>query len=180
MGQRQFTSSARRAIVFTAGLLLIAATAQANDRKIYPATVCQVWSGDAASGNYVQYSVWGRIMNTHPTKALTVVCPVPRDNTSAAAEWVRVSYWDQNPIGGSTGQVRCRVRSNSVYGNLSVSDSPEASTNASGGSYSGIWNFWGLPAAGGDYPNTYTLTCVLPPSYNGNASSIGAIIVEEP
>ena len=180
MSLSQSTRTPQRAVLFAAVLLCIAAAADANDRKIYPATICQVWSGNATNGNYVQYSVWGRVMNAHSTLPLTVVCPIPRDNTSASAEWVRVSYWDQNPIGGASGQLRCRLRSNSVYGEQAAHESAEATTSASGGTESGIWNFWGEPAAGGDYPNNYTLTCVLPNAYNGNFSSIGTIIVEEP
>lgn len=172
---------ARWHLVFAAGLLLaLTSTAQAY-RQVLPATICQPWGGNASSvSSKISYSQFGGVLNTHTSQRLGVVCPVPRHNQSHSVNWVRVYYDDNHPVGGGTHSLSCRLWSNSAYGEQSI-DSQVVGTNSAGGTYSGFWQFSSVEANNSaNYPSNYTLFCLIPPMYDGNASSIGSIVVDEP
>ena len=150
-------------------------------RTIVPGTDCQVWGGHAGAASSIKYSTFGNVYNTNSNARVSVVCPVPRHNQGSSPVWVRVYYWDRNPVGGTNGQLGCRLRSNSAYG-TQVVDTTAASTNASGGTYFGYWHFTGVTATNNqpNYPLNLTMQCFLPAAYGSNYSSIGSIVIDEP
>lgn len=160
----------------------------ATDAKILPATICQAWvpmelnSWDAEVSemrNSIRYSVNGRIENANLTKSLTVVCPLVRDTVASRLNWLRVYFRDNHPGDGinENGAVRCRLRANNPQGTGHVAEDFDHSIAGDADSLDGDFEM-GLSAASTD--GSYTLTCVIPPVFNGVRSSIGSIVIEEP
>lgn len=163
-------------------------TFAATDSKILPATVCQAWvtmalnTWDAEVSemrNSIRYSVNGRIENANLTKPLTVVCPLVRDTVASRLNWLRVFFRDNHPGDGvnESGAVRCRIRANNPQGTGHVAEDFDHSIAGNADSLDGDFEM-GLNAASAD--GSYTLTCVIPPVFNGVRSSIGSIVIEEP
>ena len=187
------TCNRTRTPAFLATLVLAAviyspAPAHASDGKVLPATVCQVWVPSNATAaevtelrNSARYSVNGRVENFHPSKTLTVVCPLIHDTINAPLHWVRVSFRDKYAGNGynNTGVLKCRIRSNDRFGEFEhddfYRDSDEGDNDLDA---QGDFEFLGLDTVEQD--GNYTLTCVIPPFSAGGASSIGSIAVEEP
>ncbi|MCB1805476.1 MAG: hypothetical protein KDK04_30675 [Candidatus Competibacteraceae bacterium] len=173
--------------VLVASMLLTTSTASAEgsgvsvDKKIFPATVCQVWGGDKSFADYISYSQFGQVMNTHPTKKIHIVCPVMREHPDRRVD-IRV-YWIDGFIGegaNNLGTLSCRLRSNTVWGDNSYASVSYNSAQYSGilhnGVESGNWLWQNLYANG---ESIYTLFCGLPPAINGKYSGIGSFRTAE-
>jgi len=154
-------------------------------RQIIPATGCQVWGGDSNHADYITYSQFGKVINTHENLRISVVCPIPRLNQSNSANWVRVYYEDYNPLSYGRGDLMCRLQSNYANGNgafdwlINATDGTDVDI--------GFFTFTNVTAAGGpaNFPRNYTMFCTLPPAYwlyNEKKfvfSSIGSIVIDE-
>lgn len=184
---------AKRLALALAGLLSCTTMAFSSTASaattVYPGTICQPWGGhSAALQNFIEYSQFGMVFNDHATNRLGIVCPIPRNNNLASnpVNWVRVYYTDNHPGAGSAGQLACRLRSNSAFGDSGV-DSQVRSVRA-GTTFRGSWFFNQVDLGPGDPDGgvssgfsdfNYTLFCRLPPTSNGRRSSIGTIIVND-
>ncbi len=174
------------ATILTTSSLLAAPIASA-DKKIIPATICQVWGGDKNLAEYLSYSQFGKIANTHPSQNIGIVCPIMRDRPDKHMD-VRVYYSDAYwGLGANNvGLLGCRLRSNNVWGTASFGSTAANSHNHPGtvvnGLVSGHWTFYNLPGQTGNtyfQESSYTLFCTLPPVHNGKQSLIGSIITNE-
>ena len=160
---------------------LLSANIASADTKIFPATICKIWGGDDHLAEYIQYSQFGKVINTHPTQRVGIVCPIMREHTNRRAD-VRV-YWADGVFGAganNTGTLSCRLRSNTVWGGQSVASQGYNSENHSGTQYAGVesgsWVWQNLYADGS---TNYTLFCLLPPTLGGQHSFIGSIRTSE-
>ena len=157
----------------------IAAAADLAARTIVPATVCQIWGGDAPEfTDNIQYARNGRVYNTSHTSPVAVVCPVPRHGYDSKIT-VRVYYDDQHPGSDPDRSVlSCELHSNNAYGDAAYDSSGKAQTTGPvDGFDSAYWDFH-VDAKNGDYPTNLTLKCNLPVRIQGKLeSSIGSIIV---
>lgn len=178
-------SRAVLALVAASAALALPTAAQAQ-RSIIAATICEHWpSADNAPASAIKFSQFGRLENGSTTQALTVLCPLPRQNPSAHLNWAKVYARDRYYEGGTIGQLTCRLRSNNAWG-TNFEDLQSISTSGSGGRYNVAMTFNDVDSVvteGG-----YVLQCTLPPVSNtdpeaGGASgksSIGSIVIDEP
>ena len=83
-------------ILFIAFLFLQSSSAFAADGKVYPGSICKRWTSDTigseplAKNRYLGVSQFGFIVNEHPNKRLRVVCPLPREHTTAGIDSITV------------------------------------------------------------------------------------------
>lgn len=147
------------------------------DRIIVPATVCQIWGGQAPEfTDNIQYSKFGRVYNTSTTTNVSVVCPVPRHESKTRYR-VDVYYTDLNPATGKKFDLACSLRSNLAFGE-NVYDFDGVTSSAEIGGFGGdVWHF-DVIAKNGDYPTNLVLQCNLPPHVSSeDESSIGSMVV---
>jgi hypothetical protein len=152
-----------------AGLIgaLCAPTAQADD-KVYPASMCvKVF----ATGT-VEYNASGRIFNPSSNSAVTVLCPIVRDNTTAPWTTIEVVVFDQHP----NLNVSCTAfsfRRDGVAANSIVRTSAGSSTNAQTLSFGSVAEF---------DRGYFFLRCVIPQSAptSGALSGIASYFIQEP
>jgi hypothetical protein len=65
--------------------------AQVRDKKTWPATICQRWTGAGnPSASYLEVSQFGGLINKKATQRLGVVCPLMRDSQSGKILDLRV------------------------------------------------------------------------------------------
>ena len=185
-------SKSPRGLVLAISLVTMPFMAQmaAADVKILPATVCQAHIPPDIANNpeevtlmksSIRYSMFGRVENGHPSRPLTVVCPLVRD---ATLDYVRVYAFD-NFVGdgaNGVGALRCTVRSNNRWGTSALdfqdwntSDHPSIEGTFSFGSYA--FMYYQVDDKDGD-EGGYTLTCTIPPPAP-NRSFIGMIKYKE-
>ena len=150
---------------------------------IVPATVCQVWGGDApAYADYIQYSKQGRAYNMHTSENVSVVCPIQRGFNSTHVD-VTVFVVDKNNGNGDTADLTCGVYSNNAWGNSTVSYSGTYSCAedcfTSGGVKSAKWTWNNLSVTNGTYPRNMVLRCNIPPRAGTQQSYIGTIMVDD-
>jgi len=174
--------------LFAVGATIALPGAAYAQRTIVPATVCEHWPGSGnAPASAIKYSQFGRLENGSDTQALTVVCPIVRQNPSNHLNWVKVYARDRMYEGGTIGRLVCTLRSNNAWGH-NFEDQQTIGTNASGGRYNLAMTFNSVDSAVTD--GTYVLQCTLPPyaasdddlSEGGarGKSSIGSIVIDEP
>lgn len=184
-----FRSSARSATLVIPILAILCGglPAHASDKKIIPPSTCQIASSHSAFAPFLRYDPLGRIENHHNSRRITVVCPIVRDNTQAPLNYVRVYFEDSNNLpensaNGDTGVMGCRLRSVDHYGRVQLDTDVDSTNDDPNGVAQGAWVLYvDETNNGGAFDESmYTLTCYIPPLQNGNASSIGAIVIEEP
>ena len=73
--------------------VLGAPTAWAVDDKVYPGTMCV---RDNNGGGSAYYSGSGRLFNASSTSAMTVTCPIVRDNTTSPWSLLQAVVIDNN------------------------------------------------------------------------------------
>jgi len=161
--------------------LLLPNLAHADSHAI-PATMCQVSSNDAQFAEFIKYGVNGRILNDHSSRRIAVICPVPRHYLSAVFDSIRVFYSDGFLGAGANnvGELRCRLRANTAYGDTAFTS--QVASTLQIGSGDGVWWFHGNQFNVNDsyeYPANYTMQCALPPRFNGTHSFIGSIVIED-
>ena len=183
------------ASLLVAVVLGFAAAVAHADAKVYPGTSCQVWGGHKDFAEYISYSQFGAIMNTHPTKRLGVVCPLMRDRPDRLMDLA--VYWTDAYMAddGAKSELRCRFRSNNIWGIPSNISSSVGSDNWGDAfidqneqGYGTVqrgrfwWNNLNGQQSNGAFDHdtsTYTVYCLLPPTYDGKHSSIGSFVTEE-
>ena len=69
---------------------ITAPTAAHAGRTVIPATACQRAVSSSAPSSAMEVSLTGAIYNGSSTQRLTIVCPIPRSNTSTHPNWFRV------------------------------------------------------------------------------------------
>ena len=160
---------------------LIPAQANAGDKKLIPATVCQPWGTDTQYSNYLQYSQFGRLINTHTTKRLGVVCPIPRDETNGAPSHFRIYIHDGSQSNsGDKGKVKCTLYSTKSYGNSwvdwQVIQTGAIQTGSMALTFHNIDNTWN---GGSGNESGFAALCLLPPKWGNVYSYLGSIAVIE-
>ena len=89
-------AAAASAVVASLALSVTAQGAQVRDKKTWPATICQRWTGAGnPSAAYLEVSQFGGLINKKATQRLGVVCPLMRDSQSG--EIVDVRVWGFSP-----------------------------------------------------------------------------------
>jgi hypothetical protein len=78
-------------------LTVLALPVEASDKKIYPASSCQVSS--ESDGGVAFYNNQGRIYNDTANGTLTLLCPIVRDSTISDLESVSVMVRNPQPEG---------------------------------------------------------------------------------
>jgi hypothetical protein len=154
------------------------------DRKIFPATICQIWGEYPHFSAYLGYSQFGRVVNHHPTMRIGVVCPIMRDNTEKALNYVNIHIADAYIGSGidQNGVLRCELHSNgqfdAVLGIIGADTDGHSLDDIVNGYYSAKW--WFYPDDGDvNNDSNYTLFCLIPPALNGVYSYINSIIIQE-
>jgi hypothetical protein len=166
------------------GLFLVGATVVlpevAYARIVVPATACQRATASAAPASAIEYSLTGAVYNRSETQRLTVVCPVPRSNTSTHPNWFRVYGRDNHFQPGTNGSLGCRVRSNNRWGNDSVDSEAISTSSVAAGVSDYSPYFHNVDSA--DENGSYTVTCYIPPiePTSNQKSFIGSIVIDEP
>lgn len=156
------------ASVFSFGLgcapLVAPTTAFAADTKIVPAYVCLPSGTNYFSGDD------GSVSNNSSSIALTLRCPIVRDNTTAKPTSVKVSVKDN---GASTGVI-CRVRTSALAASGIFSGADVTSSGT------GI-KILTLPIPTTMPANAlYLVSCTIPAIPSGEpSSSVRGIIYEE-
>ena len=143
-------------------LLLGAASAWAGDAKHYSGSTCQ-------SNQTAIRHAYGRARNASTTDAIWLECPVLKDTAHIDSGWVRVI--DQN-FGDD---VRCylwSLRSDTAGWSGHFRSAASAGTNSNPQTleFSSMSSF---------SDGSYFLTCLVPPVYSGQASSVVAYRVRE-
>ena len=144
--------------VLAASLLLATAApmALAGDMKTYPAAACVSNDADiAVDGNaYKQNNGAG---------AATLICPIVRDPSSSLSQvgtvWVTDRHYSEN--------VCCSSRSKNPGGNALRFTADECSSGVNGGVALGFAG----PVMAGTWEHRF-FRCVLPGTYEGNASEL--------
>ena len=173
------TSSALALAILTAALAPM--QAQAGDKKLLPATVCQPWGTDTQYSNYLQYSQFGRLINTHTTKRLGVVCPIPRDETNSAPSHIRIYVKDASQSSsGNKGKLKCTLYSTKPYGDGWVDyQTIETGANQTGSmalTFHNLDNTWN---GGQSNESGFAAICLIPPKWGPNYSYVGSVAVVE-
>ena len=143
---------------------LVPATAFAVDTKIVPATVCL-----PSGTNY--FSTEDGVFNNSSTSALTLRCPILRDNTTSKPNSIKVSVKDNSATIGVT----CRVR-NVGFDASGIFSGADVTSSGTGIKILTL----PLPTV---FPTNalYTVTCTIPATPSGQAASgVRGIIYEEP
>ena len=169
------------------------------DTKVFPATICQVWGAHKHLAEYLSYSQFGKVSNTHPNQKIGVVCPLLRDRPDRPMD-LSVYWADRYDGNGSNnrGVLTCVFRANSVWGNSSLASSFVASNNWGEAEHAineqgfseGLYGrFWWTNLTGGNTvlnydTTTYTLFCQIPPTFDVShdetrESYIGSITLVE-
>ncbi len=167
-------------VLMLAATFLPADSAEAGDKKVYPASMCHSWGGnDPGDDEFLLYSQHGRIFNSHATERLGVVCPVPRDETNAALSHLRVYVNDGSNESGSAGQVRCTLMANNVWGNSVVDSAVSETGSGQLGTIGMTFHSPDVTQNGGSHnESNYTLFCLLPAD-DVSASFIGSYAIIE-
>jgi hypothetical protein len=176
------------AVLLSAAFVPQLASAHGNQIRIYPATGCAILD-DAVAPSDTQVSAdsllrtrWGVIENQHETKAIPVICPVPRHDMGVRGLSVRIKFRTRV---GSLHQAeldrefRCTLRN---AGNPPREIS--TGTSALNGVIPGIAHSTSLTmnatnSAAGDDGGAFSLGCWLPPILNGTPSALIHYRVQE-
>ncbi len=142
-------------------LLTTAWSADADDRKNYPATMC-VQQGTTST---VLYDSGGRAVNPSTTSFVSLVCPIVRDETGEKWNSVEVRVVDRN---SGNGNVVCQTRRTTSDGSSTIVET-RATTGFSNAVQSLTFTTDPISVGGLD---TYVLTCSLPPNNGNGASSL--------
>ena len=154
------------------------------DKKILTGTACQIWGGQSHLEEYLEYSQFGRVVNTHPSLRLGVVCPVIRDETQWEFTRLRVYVRDENnsTADDERGKVHCRLRSVVPMGHSEVDGYTRKSGAYGTGNYIFTFDRLNMPNTlnGGAWEESpYVLFCLLPAVDNGNYSYLGSVSMTE-
>ena len=154
------------------------------DKKILTGTACKIWGGQSHLKQYLEFSQFGRAVNTHPTLRLGVVCPVIRDETQWEFTRLRVYVRDENNAthADERGKVHCRLRSVYPMGHSEYDGYTRKSSASGTGSYVFTFDRLNMPNtlnAGAWNESPYVLFCLLPAVDNGNYSYLGSMSMTE-
>jgi hypothetical protein len=143
-----------------------------TDKKIYPASSCQVSSETA--GGVAFYNDQGRIYNDSVGGTLTLLCPIVRDSTISDLESVSVMVRNPQPNFVHDANVVCTLYNREADGTLFKMQERflAASTNTG-------WTplpFDSLPAVDGGY---HLLVCRFPPRLGSFNTGITSYTVTE-
>lgn len=134
------------------------------DTKVFPATFCQ----QLGTTSTLRYDSSGRVLNPSTTAAVTVLCPLVRDNAVGRWASIQVVVADRNP----NANVTCTARSNQTDG-LGWSTAPR---NPLATGFFNL-NWWasqtlefGRPNDERDY-GTFFVSCTIPPRYNAGSGN---------
>jgi hypothetical protein len=153
-------------------LTVLGLSVEASDKKIYPASSCQVSS--ESGGGVAFYNNQGRIYNDSAIGALTLLCPIVRDSTVSGLRSVSVVVRNPQPEGVHDVNVVCTLENREANGTLFKTQERflPASTNSG-------WTtltFDSLPAVDGGY---HLLVCRFPQRLGSLNTGITSYTVTE-
>ncbi|PSB00971.1 hypothetical protein [Merismopedia glauca] len=176
---RKFRLASLLLLIPTVGVMALPSVASAETKQVLPATICQL-HGQALTDNTLagneslSYSQHGAVFNNSTTKYLNVVCPIIRHSQNRAT--IRVYYAAKNP--GLP--LKCRVHSNSYYGDTAFNSTGWATALGTASPNSGVWWFHTVPQTNNSFGiSNYTVFCQIPPTAGNFKSFIGSFIVQD-
>jgi hypothetical protein len=143
----------------------IAPLALADD-KVLPGTVC----ARTGTTGTLELDTWGKARNPSATSAVSMICPIVKDDAAWSVDTVRVRGLDLT----TTGQVSCFVGATQADMDL-ISWSPTASTAV----LTSGWYDIAITPPTVQESGSVVLRCTLPPTQAGNASSVSSIYWNE-
>lgn len=143
------------------------------DTKMYPGSICRDASYTGGYTNGTKYTSQAYVANKRTDRAITVVCPIIRDNmtNSAGIGGIGIYYTDNHP----SEEIVCRARSRRLDGR------PYDYSKAMESRETGSNTMWLGNAVTTRYADSYlTVDCAIPPkSASGEMSLIKSIIITE-
>ena len=136
------------------------------DFKSYPASMCDVASPGSAADLRKDFA--GRIMNTNPTQALSVICPFVRDHDDQNFVDGTVLLFDQHPVKGGSSDIHCTMALRDEHGNplgLSSLSSESLATSTSILDAKPVTIKGPLSGQGRTF-QTASMVCSIPPAFN--------------
>lgn len=144
--------------------------ALAGDEKTIAATGCTALSGSVSRDDR------GRLFNISPTLPADVICPLVRDNVTAAPLSIKAVVIDNSSLLLGDGDITCRVRSMSSSGNQVISGPlvGTSGTNSNG-------TILTLTPVSEFDRGAYVVQCKIPRKGLGDPNSgIASITIDEP
>ncbi|VAW97855.1 hypothetical protein MNBD_GAMMA21-2916 [hydrothermal vent metagenome] len=142
-----------------------------------PATVCQVWGGNQEIADYLSYSQYGRITNTHSFETLSVVCPIsknPQTSLASVEVFVTDNHFDS--------KVGCRLRKMNSHATKVKSSKSDSTAGLASGTGEDILYFPYVEHVASDgVAEFFVLFCTIPPQLTKSVkpSSINSIKIME-
>lgn len=159
--------------LITATVPALGADSGEIDSKMYPGSICRDASYTGGYTNGTKYTSQAYVANKRTDRAITVVCPIIRDNmtNSAGIGGISIYYTDNHP----NEEITCRARSRRLNGNA-YDYSRLMESHRTGSDVMRVGN-----AVTTRYADSYlTIDCTIPPrSASGEMSLIKSLIILE-